>query len=150
MTEVELVATAFATGAAAGLTGSARGAVHDLYAGLKEAVRLRLVGGGGNSVGGYGVRVLDAYETDPDVWRTRLIQVLTGSGVQADEAILAAARAVLRAERPTGHIGVDTCGAQGLPAGDGTTRRSERPGPGAPSAHAPVTRTAPDEESEAA
>ncbi|WP_369247288.1 hypothetical protein [Streptomyces sp. R41] len=93
MTEVELVATAFATGAAAGLTDSARGVVHELYAGLREAVRRRLVAGGGNS-GGYGVRVLDAYETDPDVWRTRLLQVLTGSGVETDEEILAAARAV--------------------------------------------------------
>ncbi|MFC8258183.1 hypothetical protein ACFUNF_11250 [Streptomyces sp. NPDC057291] len=122
MTEVELVATAFATGAAAGLTGSARGAVHDLYAGLREAVRRRLVGGGGNSGVGYGVRVLDAYETDPDVWRTRLLQVLTGSGVETDEEILAAARAMLRAERPTGHIIVDTYGTQGLLVGDGPTQ----------------------------
>ncbi|MET8272482.1 hypothetical protein [Streptomyces sp. NPDC005096] len=117
MTEVELVATAFATGAAAGLTGSARGAVHDLYAGLREAVRRRLVGGGGNSGGGYGVRVLDAYETDPDVWRTRLLQVLTGSGVETDEEILAAARAMLRAERPTGHIIVDTTAPRGCWSG---------------------------------
>ncbi|MFD9539828.1 hypothetical protein [Streptomyces sp. NPDC060022] len=110
MTEVELVATAFATGAAAGLTGSARGTVHDLYAGLREAVRRRLAGAGAGSGGvgggGYGVRVLDAYETDPDVWRTRLLQVLAGSGVETDEEILAAARAVLRAERPTGRIPV--------------------------------------------
>ncbi|MEV0638663.1 hypothetical protein AB0I77_27745 [Streptomyces sp. NPDC050619] len=117
MTEVELVATAFATGAAAGLTGSAHGVVHDLYAGLREAVRRRLVeaggqggGGGKGAGGGYGLRVLDAYETDPDVWRTRLLQVLTGSGVETDEEILAAARAVLRTERPRGHIGVDICG----------------------------------------
>ncbi|MFE2019393.1 hypothetical protein ACFW9O_15320 [Streptomyces sp. NPDC059499] len=106
MTEVELVATAFATGAAAGLTGSARGTVHDLYAGLRESVRRRLAGAGGLGGGGYGVRVLDAYETDPDVWRTRLLQVLAGSGVETDEEILAAARAVLRAERPAGHIPV--------------------------------------------
>ncbi|MFE6038381.1 hypothetical protein [Streptomyces sp. NPDC056452] len=108
MTEVELVATAFATGAAAGLTGSARGTVHDLYAGLREAVRRRLDGAGAGGVagGGYGVRVLDAYETDPDVWRTRLLRVLAASGVETDEEILAAARAVLRAERPTGYIPV--------------------------------------------
>ncbi|MEV2193648.1 hypothetical protein AB0I02_22065 [Streptomyces phaeochromogenes] len=115
MTEVELVATAFATGAAAGLTDTARAAVHDLYAGLREAVRRRLGGG-------YGVRVLDAYETDPDVWRARLLQVLTGSGVERDEEILAAARAVLRAERRTGHIPLDACGAQGVMVGDGTTQ----------------------------
>jgi len=130
VTEVELVATAFATGAAAGLTDSARGAVHDLYAGLREAVRRRLVGGGGNGEGGnsvgggYGVRVLDAYETDPDVWRTRLLQVLTGSGVETDEEILAAARAVLRAERRTGPVAADTRGAQEVLVGDGNTRHN--------------------------
>lgn len=58
---------------------------------------------------GYGVRVLEAYETDPDVWRTQLLQVfLAGSGVETDEESLAAARAVLRAERRTSHMTVDT------------------------------------------
>ncbi|MFI6935493.1 hypothetical protein [Streptomyces sp. NPDC050287] len=135
MTEVELVATALATGTAAGLTGSACGTVHDLHTELREAVRRRLGGGGAHSgrgapsgdggnggvsryggvggnggvgrygsAGGYGVRVLDAYETDPDVWRTRLLQVLTDSGVEQDEEVLAAARAVIRAERRTGHV----------------------------------------------
>ncbi|PAZ16268.1 hypothetical protein CLM62_09110 [Streptomyces sp. SA15] len=118
MTEVELVTTALATGAAAGLTNTGRGAVHDLCAALREAVRRRLAGGGGNSgCGGYGVRVLDAYETDPDVWRTRLLQVLTASGVETDEEILAAARAVLRVERRTGHMIVEAFAAPGTPEG---------------------------------
>ncbi|WP_406178485.1 hypothetical protein [Streptomyces canus] len=103
MTEVELVATALATGAAAELTDASRGVVHDLHAVLKEAVRRRLSGGGDGVRGGYGVRVLHAYETDPDVWRTRLLQVLA-SGLEMDEEILGAARAVLRAERRKGHI----------------------------------------------
>ncbi|MEU6260251.1 hypothetical protein [Streptomyces sp. NPDC047043] len=109
MTEVELLATALATGAATGLTGTstARGVVHDLYAALREAVRRRLADGGGVR-GGYGVRVLDAYETDPDVWRTRLLQVLTASAAETDEELHAAARAVLRADRRgTAHIAVD-------------------------------------------
>ncbi|WP_266386519.1 hypothetical protein [Streptomyces canus] len=103
MTEAELVATALATGAAAELTDTSRGVVHDLHAVLKEAVRRRLSGGGDGVRGGYGVRVLYAYETDPDVWRTRLLQVLA-SGLEMDEEILGAARAVLRAERRKGHI----------------------------------------------
>jgi hypothetical protein len=103
VTEVELVATALATGAAAGLTDTSRGAVHDLHVVLRETVRRRLSGGGDGSRGGYGVRVLQAYETDPDVWRTRLLQVLA-SGLEMDEEILGAARAVLRAERRKGHI----------------------------------------------
>ncbi|MEU9154128.1 hypothetical protein AB0D59_27095 [Streptomyces sp. NPDC048417] len=113
MTEAELVATALAAGAAAGLTGTAHGTVHDVYIGLKEAVHRRLRGGGARSgdggsgvCGGYGIRVLDAYETDPDVWRTRLVQALTGSEVERDEEILAAARAVLRAERRPSHLTV--------------------------------------------
>ncbi|MEU0815214.1 hypothetical protein [Streptomyces mirabilis] len=105
MTEVELVATALATGQAAGLVGTPRGVVHDLHAALREAVRRRLVGGG------HGVRVLDAYETDPDVWWTRLLQVLTASGTEMDDEILAAARAVLRADRRAGHVTVDAVGS---------------------------------------
>ncbi|KKD05520.1 hypothetical protein [Streptomyces sp. WM6386] len=125
MTEVELVAVALATGAAAGLTETGCEAVHGLCAGLSEAVRRRLAGGGGTSGGGgYDVRVLDAYETDPDVWRTRLLQVLTGSGVETDEEILAAARAVLCSERQTGRVTVDADGAQGALVGDGNTQHN--------------------------
>ncbi|MER5182652.1 hypothetical protein ABT009_30605 [Streptomyces sp. NPDC002896] len=114
MAEADLVATALAAGAAAGLKGTARGTVHDLYVGLKEVVHLRFGrggvhgGDGGSGVcGGYGVRVLDACETDPNVWRTRLVHALTGSGVEGDADVLAAARAVLRAERRTSHLTVD-------------------------------------------
>ncbi|XUL89239.1 hypothetical protein ACQ86D_23510 [Streptomyces galilaeus] len=121
MTEVELVATALAMGAAAGITDTSRGVVHDLHAVLRETVRRRLAGGG-NSMGGYGIRVLDAYETDPDVWRTRLLQVLTGSGVETDEEILAAARAVLRAERRTSHVTMNVRGAEEVLVADGTAR----------------------------
>lgn len=121
MTEVELVATALATGAAAGLTDSSRGVVQDLHAALREAVRRRLAGGGDRVRGGYGVRVLDAYETDPDVWRTRLLKVLS-SGMETDEEILGAARAVLRADRRTGHVTVDADSAERVRIGDGGTQ----------------------------
>ncbi|MFI7007541.1 hypothetical protein [Streptomyces sp. NPDC050145] len=93
MTEVELVVTALATGAAEGLTGVS-GGLRDLHAALREAVRDRLE----PADAGYGGRVLDAYETDPDVWRTRLVRVLE-SGLRMDEEVLEAARAVLRADR---------------------------------------------------
>ncbi|MFD4598218.1 hypothetical protein ACFWPQ_09260 [Streptomyces sp. NPDC058464] len=109
MTEVELVATALATGAAAGLTGTSRGVVHDLHAVLRETVRRRLSEGADGVRGGYGLRVLHAYETDPDVWRTRLLGVLA-SGPEMDEEILGAARAVLRADRRAGHVVVDAVG----------------------------------------
>ncbi|WP_089100177.1 hypothetical protein [Streptomyces hyaluromycini] len=111
MIEVELVATALATGAAPGLPGTSLGVIDDLHATLREAVRRRLGGGGNGVPGGYGIRVLDAYETDPDVWWTRLLQVLTASGTDMDEEILTAARNVLRADRRTGHITVDAVGS---------------------------------------
>ncbi|MGW5465197.1 hypothetical protein [Streptomyces sp. NPDC003996] len=113
MTEAELVVTALATGVAAEFTDTAQGAVHDLYSRLRETVRGQLAGNGG--CGGYNVRVLDAYETDPDVWRTRLLQVLTGSGAQADKEILALARAVLRAERRSTTLTANMSGAQEAP-----------------------------------
>ncbi|GAA3815157.1 hypothetical protein [Streptomyces chiangmaiensis] len=110
MTDEELVATALATGVAAGLTDTPRGVVHDLYVALREVVRRGLAGGSDGVRGGYRVRVLEAYETDPDVWRTRLLQVLA-SGMEMDEEILGAARAVLRADRRTGRITVDVVGS---------------------------------------
>ncbi|MER5795485.1 hypothetical protein [Streptomyces sp. NPDC001980] len=110
MTEAELVATALATGEAAGLTDTSRGVVQDLHTVLREAVRRRLSGGCDGVRGGYGVRVLYAYETDPDVWRTRLLQVLA-SGPEMDHEVLGAARAVLRADRRTGHVIVDVVGS---------------------------------------
>ena len=118
MTEVELVATALATGAAAGLTDTSRGVVHDLHTVLSDAIRRRLSDGCDGLRGGYGVRVLHAYEADPDVWRTRLLQVLS-SGMETDEEILGAARAVLRADRRTGYAAVDADSAERALIGDG-------------------------------
>ncbi|MEU7967607.1 hypothetical protein AB0D09_29765 [Streptomyces sp. NPDC049097] len=119
MTEVEPVATELATGAAAGLTDGGHGAVRGLCTALKEAVRRRL---GGSHENGCGVRVLDAYKTDPDVWRTRLVQVLTASGAKVDEEILAAARAVPRAERRSGPVDVVARDAGGALIEVGTQR----------------------------
>ncbi|MFJ7078945.1 hypothetical protein [Streptomyces sp. NPDC098781] len=112
VTEGEL-ADAMAVGVASGLTDTACPAVHDLYLELREAVRRQLV-----SNGRYGVRILDAYETDPDVWRSRLVRTLTCSGAVTDEEIVAAARAVLRAEQRTGCIAVFADGVQKVPVGD--------------------------------
>ena len=114
MTEVELVAAALAAGASAGPADTARGAVHDLCTALREVVRRRLAGGSG-----YCVRVLDAHEADPEVWQSRLVEVLKGSGVEDDEEILAAARVLLGAERRVGWIAVDALDADGVHFADG-------------------------------
>lgn len=116
VTDVELVATALATGAVAGSAGPSRGVVHDLHDALREAV-LRGLARGRHGVRGdhdvpsaYGVRVLNAYAADPDVWRTRLLQVLS-TGVEMDEEILTAARAVIRADRRAGRVSVGEVGS---------------------------------------
>ncbi|MFC9115062.1 MULTISPECIES: hypothetical protein [Streptomyces] len=121
VTGVELVATALTTGAAAGLTGAApRGTVHELHDALRAAVRRRLTASDGPG-GRNGVRVLDAHATDPDVWGTRLLRVLVASGAGEDEEILAAARALLRAERlPTR----PTRGAPAWPTSPETTQKT--------------------------
>lgn len=105
---MELGATALASGAPAGVTDTARGVVHDLRVALGEMTRGRPAGVG--VWGGYGVRVLDAYKTDPDVWRTRLLQVLA-SGMEMDEELLEPARAVLNADCRAGHITVGMAGS---------------------------------------
>ncbi|MGW5605137.1 hypothetical protein ACWEWI_03350 [Streptomyces sp. NPDC003753] len=116
MTEVELVAAALAAGASAGLTDTAREAVRDLYARLRD----RLAG-----KGDYGVRVLDAHESDPDAWGTRLTEVLTGMGLERDEEILATSRRVLLgAERRLGAMIVDARGARGVLNGDHSTQNN--------------------------
>ncbi|MEU0187697.1 hypothetical protein ABZ312_42160 [Streptomyces sp. NPDC006207] len=112
MTEAEMVVAALTAGASAGLSDTARGAVHDLYAGLREAVRSRLARSGGEDV-----RVLDAPGPDPEAWRIRLIEALTDSGVEDDQRILAAARALLGGQSRTGGITVDACGAKGVQIG---------------------------------
>ncbi|GAA0189884.1 hypothetical protein OOK44_18420 [Streptomyces cellulosae] len=98
MTGAELVATALTTGAAAALTGPARGTVHDLHDALRQAVRRRLTSPD-TTAGPYAVRVLDAHASDPDVWGTRLLRVLDACGADEDAEILRTARALLRAER---------------------------------------------------
>lgn len=119
MSEVELVAAALAAGASAGLTDTARGAVLDLYTSLREAVRRRLDRG---RVAG--ARVLDAPDADPEVWRRRLVGVLTDSGVEEDVAVLALARALLEKAAGDGRVTVYAEGSRGVQVGDGNTQHN--------------------------
>jgi hypothetical protein len=122
MSEVQLVAAALVAGASAGLTDSARGAVQDLYASLREAVRRRL-----DRSAVAGARVLDAPDPDPEAWRSRLVGVLTGSGVDEDEVVLAVARALLDEvgeARRAGRATVDARGSRGVQVGDGNTQHN--------------------------
>ncbi|MFD7692138.1 hypothetical protein [Streptomyces sp. NPDC059805] len=113
MTEVELVAAALAAGASAGLTDTARGAVTDLYTSLREAVRRCLDRGAVP-----GARVLDAPDADTGAWQSRLVAVLSDSGLERDPAVLALARALLDETRKPGRITVDASNARGVQIGD--------------------------------
>lgn len=90
MTGVELVLAALAAGASAGVTDMASSAIRDAYAGLRESVRRRLTRRGESAL-----RVLSASEAEPGVWEARLGEELTSAGVDRDEEVVAAARALL-------------------------------------------------------
>ncbi|MFI6332866.1 hypothetical protein ACIBBG_31740 [Micromonospora chersina] len=94
MSGVELIVAALAAGASAGVTNTATAAVQDAYAGLKKALR----GWFGGSEGAW--QMLQADETQPDVWRARLGDQLIASGASENAEILAAARRLLAAADP--------------------------------------------------
>ncbi|NUK02571.1 hypothetical protein HRW23_29335 [Streptomyces lunaelactis] len=121
MTGVELVVAALAAGASAGLTDTASSAIRDTYAGLREAVRRRLAARGEGSA-----RILEASEVEPGVWQAQLSEVLSASGADRDEEILATARSLLRdlgvAGSYAGANVVDAREAKGVQVGDDNTQ----------------------------
>jgi hypothetical protein len=117
MTGLELVLAALAAGASAGVTDTASSAIRDAYAGLRESVRLRLARRGESALG-----VLTASEAEPGVWEAGLGEELAAAGVDRDEEIIAAARALLEQlvteEQESGGRSVDARGAKGVQIGD--------------------------------
>jgi len=114
---VDLIVTALTAGAAAGITDTASNAIRDAYATLSQLVRRRLTDRGGQAV------ALDAEETDPAVWETRLRAELTGTGVDHDDQVLAAAQELLaRLEAPATQYRVDLRDAKGVQVGDHNTQ----------------------------
>jgi hypothetical protein len=86
---VELIVAAMVAGATAGITDTASSTVKDAYSGLKRLLSRRLADRPD-------VReVLDAQETEPEVWRARLGPGLCDTGADSDEEILSAARRLL-------------------------------------------------------
>ena len=65
--------------------------------------------------------MLDAPDGDPEVWRGRLVGVLTGSGVEEDEAVMAVARALLAETGRGGRITVHAPDSKGVQIGNGNT-----------------------------
>ncbi|MET9971047.1 hypothetical protein ABZZ80_35390 [Streptomyces sp. NPDC006356] len=98
MTGVELILAALATGAAAGVSDSAGGAVRDAYAGLRDALRRRSSAEDDAETR----ELLEAREVEPGTWETRLRGRLVEAGADRDEDVLAAARLLLERADATG------------------------------------------------
>lgn len=122
MTGVELIATALAAGATAGVTGVASAAVQDAYAGLRDMLRRHLFGRQ------QAEHALDAEETEPGVWQACLGRDLTETGADQDEEVLATAFALLslvdRAGAASGRYHVDARQAKGVQIGNRNTQHN--------------------------
>jgi len=113
MDPVASIVTALATGAAAGLSGTASQMVTDGYRELKALVRRKLAGRPGADA------MIDGHEHDSGAWRPRLIAELTESGAGNDAGLAAAARALLSlTEGAAAKCTVDARGGQGVQIGD--------------------------------
>jgi hypothetical protein len=93
---VTMVVTALAAGAVVGVGETASTAVADGYRGLKSLLA-RVFGANPRAE-----MVLAEHETDPDTWRAPLIKLLSDSGVDRDEQVIAAAQRLLGLADPQG------------------------------------------------
>jgi len=95
MAGVDLIVAALAAGATAGVTDTASALVRDSYAGLKDLLR-----------GRFGRErpepeaALEADETEPGVWRSRIGEALVESGAAEDRQVLQAAEGLLALADP--------------------------------------------------
>src|SRR4051812_44752328 len=92
MEAVNLVVTALAAGAAAGMKDTATSAVKDAYRGLVTAVRARLSRDGDDPAT---ISIVEAHAVDPDNRREDLAEALRAVNVVDDAVLLAAARDLL-------------------------------------------------------
>lgn len=127
MDPVSIIVAALLAGTAAGASTVVTGAVEDSYRALKSLLvkmfRSHQSDDPDTSAAGVdAVSVLEAYQTDPDVWGAPLRQLLAAHGAATNEQILATAQLVLDRADPDGAaIGkyqVDLRGAQGVQVGD--------------------------------
>jgi hypothetical protein len=92
---VSLIVAALVAGAAAGVGDAATSAIKDAYAGLKALIKKKFAGSPAADV------ALEQHEKAPEAWEPALRQQIAETGADQDEAILAAAEAVLK-EVPSG------------------------------------------------
>lgn len=99
MDPVSAILAALAAGAAAAAKETAGAAIKDAYEGLKSMLKSRLAGG---ALAGAAV---DAHATEPQPAETVLRPALTAAGLDRDEAVLAAAKALLAMADADGKFG---------------------------------------------
>lgn len=116
MDPVALILTAFAAGAAMGVTDTTSSAVKDAYDGLKGLLKKRLGGRPGAGM------VLARYEQDPENWRGPLAAELGEVAAALDADLVAAAEELMclidEAGTRAGKYTVDVRGARGVQIGD--------------------------------
>ncbi|GAA2913220.1 hypothetical protein Acy02nite_90450 [Actinoplanes cyaneus] len=116
VSELELILAALAAGAGAGSATVAQTAVVDAYNGLRSALRSALSRHGGAAA------VLNTVETAPDTWQATVGEALSGTGVDRDAEVLAAARRLLKLADPDGSVAgkytVDVSNSTGVQVGD--------------------------------
>jgi hypothetical protein len=127
MDPVALIVAALAAGTSLGVKDVTSATVLDTYAGLRALVRKRLSGRPD------GAMVLSRHAESPHTWEAPLTAELTAAGAAGDEALVAAATALLRladeAGFRAGKYAVDARGAAGVQAGDHNTQHNTFDGP---------------------
>jgi hypothetical protein len=134
LSAIEVITTALAAGASVGMKETASAAVRDAYSNLKSLLVQRFADRDDPAA-----QALEADETEPRVWQTRLGGALNTSGAVDDDEVLAAARRLLAladAETVrTTHIDVVTnYGAVGGEFSGPVTFNQDAPVPPAPPA----------------
>ncbi|MFC7531841.1 hypothetical protein [Actinoplanes sp. GCM10030250] len=110
MTNLEIIVKALAVGNTA--------AAENAQLELRNALRERLPGRPRAH------QALEAVETDPGVWQTRLGADVAEAGADRDEQVIAAAQRVLAAVKPAARYTVDVRDSKGVQVGDHNTQHN--------------------------
>ena len=125
MDPVTLIETALATGAAAGVSGTASSAVKDAYEGLKAEVKQRFAGRPKAEM------ILSSHEADPETWEALLTSELSAVGV--DEGLVDAAQVLMKLidtdGSRSGKYVVNIRDSQGVQFGDHNVQHNTFTGP---------------------
>lgn len=95
---VTLIVAALVAGAASGAGEVATSAIKDAYAGFKNLIKKKF---GGNSAGEV---VLEKHEKSPEAWEPALREEITAAGLDKDEEVLAAAKALVKDAEAAGIV----------------------------------------------